>query len=360
MKNFNNYNIEDYLSDSSFRVWISNGGFNQIESEWSTRLCANQDQLTIATQARNIILATQVVQAPVSNKYTEQIVSNTISSIRNSKKRRKSKRIKNWRLPMGIAASISILLISTWYYVRFNAPANTVSQVTADVVNPVLEFNNTTDHVVPIALSDGSSILLDPGSIINYPSKFNSKSRMVTLSGSAFFEVVKNPNQPFFVKTQEMITRVLGTSFKINANKYLENFSVIVKSGKVSIYAENDKKLKSIDLTLNEEGIFNRGKQTLTKKVLESVVVAKSTPENTKTVTYNDIPISQIFESLSDKYQIPITISGSALTDCSLTTTFNDEPLFEKIKIICQAIGPSANFKTEGEQIIISTKGCNN
>ena len=41
--------------------------------------------------------------------------------------------------------------------------------------------------------------------------------REVVLEGEAFFNVTKNPRQPFIVKTGKISTIVLGTSFNVKS-----------------------------------------------------------------------------------------------------------------------------------------------
>ncbi len=58
--------------------------------------------------------------------------------------------------------------------------------------------------------------------------------REVKLSGEAFFDVVPNPQQPFYIYTDKMVVKVLGTSFRVKALGAEE--SVAVSTGKVSVY----------------------------------------------------------------------------------------------------------------------------
>jgi transmembrane sensor len=63
-------------------------------------------------------------------------------------------------------------------------------------------------------LEDGTTVHLEKGSRLSFPVHFDPKKREVVLSGEAFFEVTENPSKPFYVYANELITRVLGTSFQ--------------------------------------------------------------------------------------------------------------------------------------------------
>lgn len=56
---------------------------------------------------------------------------------------------------------------------------------------------------------------------LRYPVAFGEGVREVELKGEAYFEVEKNEDKPFIVKTDEFNVRVLGTSFNISA--YLDS-----------------------------------------------------------------------------------------------------------------------------------------
>jgi ferric-dicitrate binding protein FerR (iron transport regulator) len=69
-----------------------------------------------------------------------------------------------------------------------------------------------------IILPDGSSVWLNGSSKLVYDNKnFGEKLREVTLSGEAYFDVVKNAGKPFIIHTNKMDIKVLGTAFNVKA-----------------------------------------------------------------------------------------------------------------------------------------------
>lgn len=67
-----------------------------------------------------------------------------------------------------------------------------------------------------LILADGTKVWLNSDSRIEYPIVFAENRREVTLQGEAFFEVEKDSDKPFMVKTENFNVKVLGTSFNIN------------------------------------------------------------------------------------------------------------------------------------------------
>lgn len=69
-----------------------------------------------------------------------------------------------------------------------------------------------------IILSDGSRVWLNAASSLRYPTTFQSKARVVEVTGEAYFEVAQNTRQPFLVQVgHKAVLQVLGTSFNVNA-----------------------------------------------------------------------------------------------------------------------------------------------
>lgn len=114
-----------------------------------------------------------------------------------------------------------------------------------------------------IILPDKSEVFLGAGSKLTVPEKFTGDLREVKLEGEAFFQVTKNPLKPFVIHTGTVQTRVLGTSFKIEAfnNKPLV---VAVATGKVRVdryWGHNHQSLAI--LTPGQTVTYNEGKSIL-------------------------------------------------------------------------------------------------
>ena len=68
-----------------------------------------------------------------------------------------------------------------------------------------------------LELADGTHVWLNAESELSYPTRFAGEMREVRLKGEAFFDVAKNPDCPFVVRTDEVAVQVLGTSFNVSA-----------------------------------------------------------------------------------------------------------------------------------------------
>lgn len=69
-----------------------------------------------------------------------------------------------------------------------------------------------------VELSDGTLVYLDADSRLEYPSRFVGDSRIVSVSGRAYFEVAHDAQHPFIVRTSRADIRVFGTEFCVSDN----------------------------------------------------------------------------------------------------------------------------------------------
>lgn len=69
-----------------------------------------------------------------------------------------------------------------------------------------------------VVLPDGTKVWLNSASSLRYPTAFTGNERRVSITGEAYFEVVKNAALPFRVDVNgSQAIEVLGTSFNVNA-----------------------------------------------------------------------------------------------------------------------------------------------
>ncbi len=87
-----------------------------------------------------------------------------------------------------------------------------------------------------LTLADGTKVYLNAESEIRFPMVFNSKQRVVEVTGEVYFEVAKNAACPFVVKTRDLSVKVLGTSFNVRAYDQDEAVFVTLAEGKVQVF----------------------------------------------------------------------------------------------------------------------------
>jgi transmembrane sensor len=197
-------------------------------------------------------------------------------------------------------------------------------------------------------LPDGSKVWLKEGSILTFPTEFAANQREVNLIGEGLFEVTHNPEQPFIVKAKETETRVLGTSFNLNASQEGQRIDVVLITGKVRFSTREEVVLLSPgdQVSIDEEG-------KLTKKENTN---ANYLAWKTGTLVFENTKMSQVIEDIANAYGVEFKFENEAFMNCPLTTRFEDESLEYIIETI------EALFDIEitmnNEVYIIKGNGC--
>ncbi|MCX6338117.1 MAG: FecR domain-containing protein [Bacteroidetes bacterium] len=89
-----------------------------------------------------------------------------------------------------------------------------------------------------IVLPDGTMVWLNAASSIKYPIAFKEKQRIVSISGEAYFDVVRDTSRPFIVKMNEVTSvQVLGTSFNLNTYQDEEHVRATLLTGSLKVIA---------------------------------------------------------------------------------------------------------------------------
>jgi ferric-dicitrate binding protein FerR (iron transport regulator) len=132
------------------------------------------------------------------------------------------------------------------------------------MLHAVTRVNNSGEDQV-IRLKDGS---------ISFPKDYGKDRRIVTLAGSAVFNVKEDRRKPFLVYAGATVVKAQGTNFLEKAINKDSLISISVKSGAVSVFKAEDfdnvemkaqEGRSGVQLTMLEKAIFNKKKQILTK-----------------------------------------------------------------------------------------------
>jgi transmembrane sensor len=86
-----------------------------------------------------------------------------------------------------------------------------------------------------VKMSDGTTILLGPGSQLSYDENYGRKERLVHLDGNGQFNVRHDGKKPFMVQSDRLTVNDLGTTFTMRNYHEDRRAIVSVSSGSVSV-----------------------------------------------------------------------------------------------------------------------------
>jgi len=275
--------------------------------------------------------------------------------------------IKRKAFPWKYAAAACLLgLVLTggflWFKSNAKAPAGTL--VAAKVTAGFMEQVNTGTTSKNVQLEDGSTVTMYPGSKLAFPKHFAAAKREVYLEGEAFFQVSKNPNRPFFVYNNNIVTQVLGTSFDIRGKN--GQVEVAVKTGRVAVY-ENKEQLRLNEVQQKSNGViitpnqkvtyYQEERHFVTSIVDRPVPVPKEVKKEEANFVYNETPLYKVLADLQDTYELEIVLENDKLRNCLFTGDLTDQNLFNKLEGICLVF--NATYEIKGTKILFkAAKEC--
>ena len=143
-----------------------------------------------------------------------------------------------------------------------------------------------------IVLPDGTRVWLNAATELKYPVAFHAKERRVYLKGEAYFEVAPDKNRPFYVETEEVKIRVLGTVFDVNTH-YTRGVRTVLVEGAVALEWGDQKEIR---MKPGELADFDR---TTTEVTLKEVDVTSYISWKEGYFVFEDEPLEEIMHTLS-------------------------------------------------------------
>lgn len=374
MQEYRDLDPEELVLDSSFQRW-------QLDNDpaatafWQDWLGKYPDKTELVDKAAMLLISLHNTYGPQFTErlpVSDQEIQHEISRLHHSLDKQTSPVVSpKWfqlaPIRYGMAASILVVMgLFSWYLLHPTSHKTgvTYTDLVAQVSEPLSEVSNTTSAPRLVTLPDHSTILLYPESRVSYTNSFAGSRREVYLSGKGFFEVKKNPAKPFYVYANGLVTKVLGTSFTVQAFDGDRQMKVVVRTGRVAVYAQEEMPdsnqpdsyaLDGIVLTPNQQIVFSPERTQLVKSLVDNPVPLEQTLPK-QTLAFKRTPIADVFATLTQTYGVQIVFDEEVMRACYLTASFANEPLFEKLDLICHTI--NASYKQVDGTIIISSNGC--
>jgi len=309
--------VESLIANEQFQNFCLAPDAEQMKF-WNDWLAANPIMQAEFEEARALVLSmsTQVTSKEVGeefNRFQEKI--NQQHAIKHKPGRRKLLSF------FARAAAVGLILgTSFWIWNSFSeVPLKTIAT----------NFGETKN----INLPDGSIVILNANSQISFGADWkNEDFRELNLKGEAFFEITKNEQKPFLVKTKKGTIRVLGT--KVNTLQRGDLLDVTLAEGKVRVELPNQSK---INLNPNER-VQISGKTIDHEKVDPENVTAWRKNK----MKFKNASISSIIERLKNDFGWEIEVKNDALLKRKINASVENDP-----KILLEALSQIYDLKIE-------------
>jgi transmembrane sensor len=226
------------------------------------------------------------------------------------------------RTALVAAAAIVLVLGATlWRAEHSRRPPPSDPQVTFS------SYTTQRGQRLSLRLSDGTRVVLAPGTVLRKPSTYGVRMRELELDGEAYFEVVHDSTRPMLVRTRQAVARDLGTRFVVRAYAGAGATEIVVAEGKVAV-----------DTLVLERGqgarIPGDGKVHFTRDVALDRYFAWTEGR----LVFRDTPLAKVAEELARWYDIEVRLADARLGDRRLTASFGEVPVTEVFDRIAEPL----------------------
>jgi len=217
---------------------------------------------------------------------------------------------------LSIAASILLVVGISFYFVKNNGAAKIITYA-----------SNLKDSLI---LEDGSKIFSSGNAVVEYHSYFAKNTREISQkSGTAFYEITKNPERPFIIHNHIADIKVLGTSFKTNMNR--DSVEVVVTTGKVKVYYDMD----SVILLPTERVVFYKNNALAVKSINYDLNYLYW---KTNILQYQNERLGNVFKDIEQKFGCKIIVQNKQVNNLRLTGKFPSKVLTKTLLLIAETL----------------------
>jgi ferric-dicitrate binding protein FerR (iron transport regulator) len=274
---------------------------------------------------------------------------------------------RKWLAAILVAASI-IAAIAMWFMLRPSPQLVAASGTSFANTNVIVTEKADRRKMV---LPDGTQVWLNAESKLEYSPGFGKSNRQVTLSGEAYFDVVKNTDLPFTIETNKIHIKVTGTAFNVRAypGEKISETSIIRGKVEVTVNARPDEKYilkRNEKLVVRDEPVVYTGTSAVADKkpvnapliqvgyvnYVENDSAAVETSWVYDRLVFDEESMENIALKMERWYGVKIKITDPQLAAQQLTYTIKKETVSQALHNMQYAL--RFHYSINGELITIT------
>jgi ferric-dicitrate binding protein FerR (iron transport regulator) len=366
MEKFNNISEEIQVLIAGYFAGTINKGELEVLNQW---IKENDEHQKIFNKIKN----TWVLTGRPVNTNNEKI-SSAFQKVNYNIKRGTDKSVfPFWNMSRIAASWVAIFIIGgllSIYFSHHISKSNKQKQITS--ISAPLGSKSQ------VELPDGTKVWLNAGSKISYNSNFGESTREVTLSGEAYFDVIRKEKCPFLVKTIKLVSiKVLGTAFNVKAYQEEDYVETTVERGKVQVSKSSPESgeintvtllpKQKLKIELNTKTLakdYSKPKKELNPVTANTNIQPKEIllEKNIETKLYTSwkdgewIIESESLESLATKiernYNIEIEFKDSELKKYTFSGVLKDETLDQVLELM--KLSAPIRYRIEQRKVVLT------
>ena len=205
-------------------------------------------------------------------------------------------------------------------------------------------FSTAKGETYEVRLPDGSLVHLNAVSSLTYkPSLIEDGKRVVMLSGEAYFEVAKDRQHPFIVKTEGQQIEVLGTHFNISSYPDDSTEKATLLEGSVKVTASGSSRI----LKPGQQSRLSDGKLSVSETDTDLAVAWKNNE-----FVFESESIEHVMKMVERWYNVEVIYVGEKTNERFSGAVSR----FDNVSRVLQIIESTrtSHFKIQGRKIYVS------
>lgn len=204
-----------------------------------------------------------------------------------------------------------------------------------------------------IALADGSEVFLNTDSIIRVQNT-HARRDVTLVRGEAFFEVARDRDRPFIVRTDAEEVRAIGTAFVVRRHE--DGVAVMVREGRVSVaHLDADEAAQSVSRMLLAGERYERRGQTQNVSVMSDYDIGRSLAWREGMLWFEGEPLSHVLDEFSRHTGVSFVLTDPELAEVAITAYVRADNI-ETFAARIEEAYPNIVVSRAGEEIIIARR----
>ncbi len=271
------------------------------------------------------------------NSLQKEITKNS-TSLNNKFSLVKTYQLLIWQIASVAAIVVAVLFIGLFYQNNIKSHNN-----------QIVTIQSPRGEKSKVLLSDGTVVWLNSESQLTWANDFDGNKRVVTLAGEGYFDVSKDLNRPFIVKTQNADIKVFGTKFNVCAYPDEPFTEATLEEGKIGINIKG--RSQPVSVTPGQRMVFDKISNEIT---LNQVNTDLYTSWKNNKLRFDNALFEDVVKKLERWYDVRIILDKNLKYSERYTMTIKTESLREVLNRL--KITTPMSYKIEEEKVFIYPK----
>jgi transmembrane sensor len=200
-----------------------------------------------------------------------------------------------------------------------------------------------------INLPDGTNVILDAGSALQFPEEFSDTKREIFLDGEGLFRVTHDPDKPFIIHANDARITVLGTEFNVRAWQQHKKVIVAVIQGTVALRDKNSE--GEVLITDKQYSILDDSRYPSLPQEWDG---RSHISWMQREIYFKGVALREVLEQLQRWYDVTFELPDDQTASNSVTVFIRNVPIVENLNLL--ALVNNFEYEQQDKKIIFSRK----